>query len=123
MPTPMPPPSERPLGLFEARRALTRWERVALVVSALVLLNLWIEVLGLAAAGSPWGHINFKLQWVGTFQLALIVYAGSVAWLFALWRHELARTVWVRRALGWPPLRGIVELPVPPRDDGQSALF
>ena len=129
MRTPVQPPSELPLGLFAARRPLSPWEKVGLVVGALMLFNLWAEVLGLAAAGNPWGHITFKLQWIGTYQLALIAYAGSLAWLFALWRHVFARMPWVRRVLGWPQLRGVVELPVPavasksPESDPQGRLF
>lgn len=119
----MPSSLELPLGIFAARRPLTHWEKAALIVGALLLFNLWVEVLGLAAADNPWGHITFKLQWIGTFQMALIAYLGSLVWLLALWRHIFARMWWVRRILGWPPLRGLVELPVIPPTESQGRLF
>jgi hypothetical protein len=53
MRTPVQPPAELPLGLFAVRRALSPWEKVGLIVGALMLFNLWTEVLGLAAAGNP----------------------------------------------------------------------
>lgn len=117
------PLPEQHLGIFAARRRFTRWEKVGLVVGAMVLFNLWVEVLGLAAADNPWGHFTFKLQWIGSLQLALIAYAGSLAWLFAFWRHVVARMSWVRCLLGWPPLLGVVQLPVEAPIDPQGKLF
>ena len=117
------PPSEKPLDMFEARRALSTWEKVGLVVGALLLLSLWAEVLGLAATGNPWGHFNFKLQWVGTHQLVLLACFGTLAWGFALWRHVLARNSTLRRVLGLPQLRGVVVIEREVARSSQNELF
>jgi hypothetical protein len=101
---------ERPLTFFQARRALSGVEKLAVVISALILVQLWSDVLGLVAEGSPWGRMNFKFQWVGTHQLAIVATFATVAWLVVVWRHIVSRLSSVRRALNLPPLTGVVLL-------------
>ena len=92
-----------------------------MAVGFLFLLNLWVEVAGLSAAGNPWGHVTFRFQWVGTYQLAAIAAAGTIAWLVVIWRHVLARAPAVRRLLNLPPLQGVVMQS--PQPDIQRDLF
>jgi uncharacterized membrane protein len=73
--------------LFRPGRKLTAWEKVALVVAAVFLVQYWLAVLGFLRSGNPFGHRNYWSQDVGAFLLAAVCYAGTIAWVVVVWRH------------------------------------
>ncbi len=70
---------------------MSGWEKVALVLAAVFLVQYWLAVHMYLRAGDPFGHRNYWGADVGTFLLAAVCWFCSVAWAVVVWRHWLLR--------------------------------